>query len=176
MEIKVLEKAEGCLPKIIKKGDWIDLMLAEDVVMKAPCIKKLRKYRKDDTTERIREVTFDFKIASLGVCMEMPKGYEAMVLPRSSTFKRYGVTLANSEGVIDGLFCGNDDVWGMPLIAYRNTTIPKGTRVAQFRIQLSQKATIWQKIKWLFSSSIKIKKVNSLDNEARGGFGEGTGK
>jgi dUTPase len=56
-------------------------------------------------------------------------------------------------------------------MATRAVTIPKGTRIVQFRVQLSQKATVWQKIKWLFSGPIKIKKVDSLDNPTRGGFG-----
>lgn len=63
------------------------------------------------------------------------------------------------------------DEWKLAVIATRKVTIPKGTRIAQFRVQLSQKATWWQKIKWLFSSSIKLEKVDSLDNEERGGFG-----
>ena len=68
----------------------------------------------------------------------------------------------------------DNDEWKLAVIATRKVTIPKGTRIAQFRVQLSQKATWWQKIKWLFSSSIKLEKVDSLDNEERGGFGEGT--
>lgn len=68
-------------------------------------------------------------------------------------------------------YCGNEDEWKMPVLATRDVTIPKGTRIAQFKVQLSQKATWWQKLKWLFSSSIKIEKVASLDNPVRGGFG-----
>jgi dUTPase len=59
----------------------------------------------------------------------------------------------------------------MPALAIRNVKIPEGTRIAQFRVQLSQKATFWQKIKWLFSSGVKLEQVASLDNETRGGFG-----
>lgn len=65
----------------------------------------------------------------------------------------------------------DEDEWKMPVIAMRKTTIPKGTRIAQFKVQLSQKATAWQKIKWLFSNGIKIVYVNSLSNAKRGGFG-----
>lgn len=171
MTIKVLEKTDGCLPYIIDKGDFVDLVTAEEVTLKAPCIKKLRKFKKDDHTERIREVEFDSTLIPLGVAMKMPAGMEGILVPRSSTFKKYGIIQTNSFGEIDQSFCGEDDEWKMPVVATRNITIPKGTRIAQFRIQLSQKATIWQKIKWLFSNKIKIKKVDHLDNEVRGGFG-----
>lgn len=67
------------------------------------------------------------------------------------------------------------DEWKMPVVATRKITIPKGTRICQFRIQLSQKATVWQKIKWLFTKKAKLVQVFSLDNEERKGFGEGTG-
>lgn len=66
---------------------------------------------------------------------------------------------------------GETDEWKMPVVAYKNITIPKGERICQFRIQLSQKATIWQKLKWLFSNKIKIVEVDHLDNKPREGFG-----
>lgn len=171
MTIKVLEKTRGCMPVIIAKGDWIDLVTAEDVKLEYPCVTKLRKYRKDDHTQNIRDVEFDTAMIPLGVCMQLPKGFEAVVVPRSSTFKKYGIMQVNSEGIIDHVYCGNDDQWLMPVIAFRKTAIPKGTRIAQFRIQLSQKATVWQKFKWLFSKGIRIEKVSNLDNENRSGFG-----
>ena len=71
-------------------------------------------------------------------------------------------------------YCGNNDEWKMPVLAIRNGKIKKHERVAQFRIQLSQKATFMQKLKWLFSSKIKLTLVSELCNEDRGGFGEGT--
>lgn len=169
MEIKILEKVKGCMPKVIDKGEWIDLMLAEDVTLKAPFVKRLKNT--GDERGKVREILFDFKIASLGICVEMPKGYEALVLPRSSTFKNYGILLANSEGVIDNGYNSSDDVWGLPIVAMKEVTIPKGTRVAQFRVQLSQKATTWQKIKWLFSNNVELTQVDHLNNNTRGGFG-----
>lgn len=171
MNIKVLEKTENCFPYIIKKGDWIDLTLAEDVSLKAPCIKKLKKFRQDDQTERIRQVSFDTALASLGVCIEIPKGYEAILALRSSTPAKWGVMQTNAFGVIDNSYKGNDDIWRLPLVALRDTTIPKGTRIAQFRIQLNQKASFWQKLKWLFTSHISLKQVPSLNNPNRQGFG-----
>jgi len=174
MKIKVLEKTPGCLPFIIKKGEWVDLRLAEEVKLKAPQANKMHirnKSKEDVETIRTRDVDFDFYIALLGVAMQLPDGFEAIVVPRSSTFKKWGVTVPNSFGVIDNSYRGNKDEWKVPLLAFRKTTIPKGTAIAQFRIQLSQKATMWQKIKWLFSSSIKIESVPFLDNPNRGGFG-----
>ena len=175
MKIKVLEKTEGCMPEIIDNGDWIDLRLAEDVTLHCPKACKLHR-RKDkgkevNMEERTRDVIFDYCIAKLGIAAQIPKGYEVVVVPRSSTFRRYGILQTNSMGVIDCSYCGEDDEWGMPMVATRAVVIPKGTRIAQFRIQLSQKATVWQKIKWLFSSSVTLKKVDSLGNKNREGFG-----
>ena len=178
MTIKILEKTPGCMPEVYKVGDWYDLALAEDVELKEPVAHKMHirgKNKEDAAGVRTRDVTFDSTIAKLGVCMQIPEGYEAYVVPRSSTFKRYGILQSNSIGIIDNLYCGDGDEWGMPMIATKKVTIPKGTRVAQFRIQLSQKATAWQKIKWLFGAAPKIKRVKSLDNPTRGGFGS-TGK
>lgn len=153
MKIKVKEIVLGCMPVISPKGDWIDLKIAEDVTLK-----------KGDST-----------IVGLGVAMRLPKGMEAIVNPRSSLHKNFGVILSNSQGVIDNVYQGDDDQWGAPLIATRTTIIPRGTRVCQFRIQLSQFATRWQKIKWLFSSPVTLKKVSNLSSQGRGGFGS-TGK
>ena len=103
--------------------------------------------------------------------MQLPKGYEAYIVPRSSTFKKWGVIQANHIGIIDSTYCGDTDEWKMSVIAMQKTSIPKGKKIAQFRIQLSQKATIWQRIKWLFSTKIKFQKVDSLNNPSREGFG-----
>ena len=174
MTIKILEKTNGCFPMEFEQGDWFDLSLAEDVKLKAPQAHKMhiRNKGKEDLPEvRTRDVDFDAYIAKLGVAMELPAGYEAIVVPRSSTFKKYGIIQSNSFGVIDHSYSSDKDEWGMPMVATRAVTIPKGTRIAQFRIQLSQKATPWQKIKWLFSSKPNLVKVLSLDNKTRGGFG-----
>lgn len=61
--------------------------------------------------------------------------------------------------------------WELLIIAIRPTSIEKGTRICQFRVQLSQKATTWQKIKWLFTSGVKLVEVDDLGNDNRGGFG-----
>lgn len=173
LKIKVKKLSENVsLPKIIDKGDWIDLQCAEETTLSGPRTKNLHKCDQGkDTAYRYRDVVFDFKLIPLGVAMEMPKGFEAMVLPRSSTFKHYNFTSPHSEGVIDWSYNSNTDEWKLPALAFRNTTIPAGERICQFRIQLSQKATVWQKLKWLFSSGVELVEVDNLDNEARGGFG-----
>ena len=97
-------------------GSWIDLYVYEDVTLKAG----QRKY------------------ISLGVSMQLPEGYEALMVSRSSTFKRWGLLQTNSIGIIDNSYAGTNDIWMYPALATRNITIPKGTRICQFRIQKEQ--------------------------------------
>jgi dUTP pyrophosphatase len=125
---------------------------------------------------RTRDVDFNYRLIPLGVAMEIPDGYEAILVPRSSVFKDWGFVQTNSEGIIDGSYAGEKDEWKLPVLATRTVTIPKGTRIAQFRIQLKQQASCWQKLKWLFSSKVELKRVDHLDKPSRGGIGEGTGK
>lgn len=155
LKIKVKEITKGCMPSIIQNGDWIDLVCAEDM--------KLNITTLEDNP--------DVKYIPLGVAMQLPKGFEAIVAPRSSTPNKFGIMCANSFGVIDGCYCGNTDEWKFPVIAIRPTFIEKGCRICQFKIQLSQKATLWQKIKWLFSSGVELVKVDNLQENSRGGFG-----
>ena len=172
MKIKVLVKTNGCSPVIFKQGDFIDLVTAKDIELRGPYAKTLKKKTKNgEVIERYRDVQFDTALIPLGVCIEVPKGFESIIVPRSSTFKKLGVIETNGIGIIDQSYSSDEDEWKMPVIAMRKTTIPKGTRIAQFKVQLSQKATAWQKIKWLFSNGIKIVYVNSLSNAKRGGFG-----
>lgn len=138
---------------VLKKGDWIDLQVLEPHSLKKG----------------------DSGTLPLGVSMALPKGFEAIVAPRSSTYKVFGLTQTNSIGVIDWTYRGTDDMWRFPYYAHRDTEIDDGDRVCQFRIQLSQKATLWQKLKWLFSTGIQFQYVESLDEKSRGGFGT-TGK
>lgn len=165
IKVKRINKALE-LPEVIQKGDWIDLRAAKSVSMIAPQAGTLQK-----TAERsFRNVGLTSALIPLGVAMQLPKGFEAVVLPRSGTFKNFGVILANSQGVIDNSYCGDNDEWKFQAIALRDTEIKEGDRICQFRIQLSQKATMWQKLKWLLSSGVEIVEVNSLDNSNRGGF------
>lgn len=82
---------------------------------------------------------------------------------------------ANSIGIIDNSYQGDNDQWMLPVITLRKTSIAQNTRICQFRIQLSQKATFWQKVRWFLSSGIALTEVESLDNDSRMGLGEGTG-
>lgn len=172
LKVNVLTKGDMCLPQVIEKGDWIDLRTAEEVAFIAPHAKCLHRKKQDGTVvERYREVVFDYKIIPLGVAMRLPEGFEAVVVPRSSLYKKYGLLQANSLGVIDNTYNGDNDVWGFPAVATRSVTIPKDERICQFRIQPSQKATVWQKLKWLFSDGIELVHTDSLSDENRGGFG-----
>ena len=120
----------------ISKGDWIDLRCAEDVTLKAG----------------------EYKMISLGVAMELPKGYEAYVVPRSSTYKKYKVLLVNSMGIIDESYCGDNDEWKFLALAVEDTHIPFDERICQFRIIKHQ-------------PGIEFETVNKLGNTDRGGIG-----
>ena len=158
--MKILVKTQNSkwLPKIIDKGDWVDLCSAEEVKLDAPTAKE-------------GKVTFSKKLISLGVAMQLPPGFEAVAVPRSSTFSKFKVLLANSFGVIDNTYCGNNDIWAFNAIAFDKTVIHKGDRICQFKVQLSQKATWWQKLKWLFDSKVEFVPVDDLQNPDRHGFG-----
>lgn len=174
MTIKVKEIVRGCSPIIFDCGDWFDLTCSTDIALKAPYARtkhKKKHNKSDEDPETFRDVVFDSTLIPLGICVEVPKGYECVVVPRSSTFKKLGLLQTNHFGVIDQLYCGDKDEWKMPVVATRNITIPKGTRLCQFRVQLSQKATMWQKIKWIFSGAPKLKHVQTLGNPNRFGFG-----
>lgn len=158
------------LPFILDKGEWIDLRASQTVTLKGPQAGTLKRKECNGENISFRDVTFDVSKIPLGVAMKLPKGFEAMVLPRSGTFNTFGIILANSEGVIDNSYSGNEDEWKFQAIAFNHTTIDAGDRICQFRIQLSQKATMWQKIKWLFSSKIELIEVDNLDDNNRGGF------
>lgn len=176
MKIKIKEVTPGCMPEIIKVGDCIDLMTSEKYILKCPIIKQSVLPRNNKVIVKTNNVEFNYALLDLGVVIELPKGFEAILLPRSSTFRKWGILQTNSIGEIDQSFCGPNDIWKMPVLATRSITIPKGTPIAQFKIQLSQKATIWQKLRWLFSPKIKLVKVDELHNEDRGGLGTGSDK
>lgn len=120
----------------IKIGDFIDLRSSEDVKMGKG----------------------EFKIISLGVSMQLPSGYYAEMVPRSSTFKNYGLIMANSVGIMDESYCGDNDIWGFPAYATRDVEIKKNNRICQFRIVEKQ-------------PEIEFETVESLGNSDRGGYG-----
>lgn len=102
--------------KLNPKGDWIDLRSATDIELKKG----------------------DFKLIPLGVGMKLPSGYEAHIVPRSSTFKNFGIIQTNHQAVIDESYCGDNDQWFYPILAMRDTTISKNDRICQFRIMKKQ--------------------------------------
>ena len=122
------------------KSDWIDLRAAEEVEMKAG----------------------DFRYIDLGISVELPRGYEMIIVPRSSTYKNFGILQPNSPGVVDESYSSDEDVIKMPALAMRDTVIHVNDRICQFRIVKHQ-------------PQIEFFEVEHLDGAARGGFGS-TGK
>lgn len=170
IKVKKLNK-EIRLPHTIKVGEWVDLRASKSKIFHAPQAETLKKHVVNGETISHRDVSFDYDLIPLGVAMKLPDGFEAIVAPRSSTFKKYKVIQANSIGVIDNSYSSDTDEWMYPVISLGDTEIPEGDRICQFRIQLSQRATVWQKLKWLFTSDIEFVEVNCLSHEERGGFG-----
>lgn len=172
MKIKVKLYNGQVLPKVIRQGDWIDIYTTSPVTLEGPIANTLKRDRTNKQDISTRSVEFKPVFIDLNFAMQLPPGYEAHVLPRSSSFKRWGFILVNSKGVIDNIFHGNNDKWGAFVLPFRNETIPANRAILQFRITLSQKATMWQRIKWLFSTGkIEFVEVDDLQNESRGGFG-----
>lgn len=118
------------------KSDWIDLRAAEDVTLKAG----------------------EFKLIPLGVAMKLPSGYEAHIVPRSSTFKNFGIIQTNHQGIVDETYCGDGDQWFFPAYALRDTTIRVNDRICQFRIMEHQ-------------PTIRFDEVSALMDQDRGGIG-----
>ena len=116
MEIIKVNTHGNKLPEAIENGDWIDLRSAETVTMEAG----------------------EYRVISLGISMKLPDGYEAHVVPRSSTFKKWGILLVNGMVIIDNSYCGDNDIWGFPALAMRRTKIHEGDRICQFRIMKKQ--------------------------------------
>lgn len=164
MKIKVRLINPNCKFKFIDKGEWIDLRAAQTVELKGPFANTLNGKRDK------RDVEFDYKMIPLGFAMKLPKDFEALIVPRSGTYKNWGCIQTNHCGIVDSAFSGSNDQWCMPVLATRNATIFEGDRICQFRIQPSQKASIWTKLKWLFTNKIEFVWVDSLDDEDRGGF------
>ena len=175
MKIKVKLHNNICKLDIIKKGDWIDLKAAKTTSFNRPYAQTLKRRYKQGSEYRTRDLKFDFKLIPLGISMQLPPGFEAVVVPRSSLFLNHGLLQTNHFGVIDNTYCGDTDEWKFPAMGFFNTEIIEGTRICQFRIQLSQKASFWDKLKWLMCSGIEFVEVGDLGMYNRGGFGS-TGK
>lgn len=171
LKIKVKELTEGCMPVINENGDWVDLRSAISITIPAPQADVLKRKTVEGEKVGHRDVNIPTCYIPLGVAIELPKGFEAVINSRSSSPRKLGLFIPNGQGVIDNTYNGNDDQWHYVCSSMRETTIETGDRICQFRIQLSQKATMWQKLKWLFSSGIELIKVDNFNNENRGGFG-----
>lgn len=170
-KIKVKVLTEGCEPKIIDKGDWIDLKAAKSMVIPAAQSSTLKKKIIEGKEVNYRDVTMNTTYIPLGVAMKLPDGYEAIVASRSSGPKKLCLLIPSGIGIIDNSYSSNTDEWMYVASTMKKATIHKGDRICQFRIQLSQKATLWQRIKWLFTSGVKLEFINDLGDEARGGLG-----
>ena len=136
IKIKYFTDKIDKLEYIAGKSDWIDLRAAEDVELKAN----------------------EFKLIPLGVAMELPEGYEAHLVPRSSAFKNYGIIQTNHMAIIDNSYCGDNDQWFMPVLALRDTKINQNDRICQFRIIENQ-------------PKLSFEEVDCLNPESRAGFG-----
>lgn len=167
LKIKVKVLVPGCEPKIIDKGDWIDLKAACSVDIPAP--QAGVQFQRDNA--KYRNVEIPTVYIPLGIAMELPKGFEAIVASRSSGPKKIGVFIPSGQGIIDVSYCGNTDEWNYVCAPMREVHINQFDKICQFRIQLNQKATFWQKLKWLFSSGVEFVFVDDLNNNARGGLG-----
>ncbi|MCR5675014.1 MAG: dUTP diphosphatase [Lachnospiraceae bacterium] len=136
IRIKYFSDAIDRLEYIDNKSDWIDLRAAEEIEFKKG----------------------DWKLIPLGVAMQLPEGYEAHIVPRSSTFKNFGIIQTNHMGVIDGSYCGDNDQWYFPALAVRDTVIHVNDRICQFRIMQNQ-------------PRIDFEECKHLSDTDRGGFG-----
>lgn len=165
MKIKIKLYDGAKIPES-KVGGWFDIFMPADGKVEGIYANTLTKGRSR------RNIECPTKMVSLGFAMELPKGFEAIVAPRSSTYKNFNCNITNNLGIIEDTFMGDDDIWKANIIAYKDTEWKAGDRLFQFRIQLSQKATIWQKIKWLFwNGKVEFVPVKFLGNANRGGFG-----
>lgn len=167
MKIKVKLFEGGKMPQVNENGDLFDVFSRISTRLISP----QAGVQHQVNNMKVRDVDFKHSLIPLGFAMEIPKGFKANLYPRSSTYKKWKIILANSVGNIDSSYSGNDDEWKASVIALGNTTIEAGDKIAQFEIVPSAKATIWQKLKWLFSNKIEFIQVDSLNNADRGGFG-----
>lgn len=137
MKIKVKYLSDKIIPlSKIEQGDWIDLRASEELYLNRG----------------------DFALIPLGMAVELPKGYEAHIVPRSSTFKNFGIIQTNGMGVVDESYCGDNDQWFMPVYATRFIKINTNDRICQFRIVKKM-------------PEIEIETVDKLGNDNRGGHG-----
>lgn len=169
LKIKMRLLDPKCKPSIIEKGDWFDLYTRTETILGKNESKKI----------------------PLGICAELPEEFEAWIVLRSSTPSKYKIIMINHFGIIDYTYSGNEDEWkcpvlrtimneykiskeGLPYVEMDNEeyiTIPAYTKICQFRIFPSQKASVITKLRWLISHKVEIEYVDNLTKPNRGGFG-----
>jgi len=178
--MKIQIKYHNGASTLEQHGNWVDVYPGKEYKFKAPIINRINVNGEE-------QVIFDFQMINLKISINLPKHFEALVVPRSSTFKNQGLIQSNGIGIIDGGtnaiiglkssdkvkqgYIGDDDIWHFPAIALRETIITTDKPICQFRIQPSMNAPIWIKLKWLFNRRIKFVEVDYLSNVKRGGFG-----
>lgn len=136
IKIKYFDNEIDRIRNIEGKSDWFDLRASETVTLKAG----------------------EFALIPLGVGMILPDNFEANIVPRSSTFKNYGIIQTNCFAVIDNSYSGDNDMWRLPVYATRDVTINKNERICQFRINERQPV-------------IEFEEVAKLNDTDRGGIG-----
>lgn len=138
IRIKYLSNVYKKAPiRLVPNGDWIDLRAAQTIELSGG----------------------EYAEIPLGICVQLPHGFEAIIAPRSSLYKNYSLIVPNSIGIIDESYCGNNDEWHLPVVCLgAHTVINKGDRICQFRILRHQPAT-------------KIVTVDKLESCDRGGLG-----
>ena len=136
IKVRYISKEIEKLRYIDGKSDWVDLRSAEDVDLKAG----------------------ESRLIRLGIAVELPEGYEAHIVPRSSTYRNFGIIQTNHMGVVDHSYCGDNDEWMYPVLAMRDTHIAINDRICQFRIIKNQPA-------------LSFEEVEHLSGKERGGFG-----
>lgn len=147
LRIKYLENATKM--ERIAKGNWIDVYAYQDTFI--------------PQGERA--------MINLGFALELPKGWEGHLAPRSSTFKTWGIIQTNHVGVVDDTYIGDNDVWHMPVyclqgkeievvdgIESNGVWIRKGDKIGQFRIMEVM-------------PELEFEEVESFGNKDRNGFG-----
>lgn len=135
LKIRYHRETNPELPDVEKHGNFYDVYCNETVMLNKG----------------------DFHLLDLGISVECPEGYWLQIVPRSSTFKNWGIIQANSFGVVDTSYCGDNDIVKMPIFATRDICIPANTRICQFRLVKDIPFTICR--------------VNKLEGPDRGGFG-----
>lgn len=144
IKIKYFDGTLERLKYIDGKSDMIDLHAAEDVTMK----------------------TGEFKMIPLGVAMELPNGFEAHIYPKNNTYKEYGIVQANSVGIIDNVYCGDNDQWMYPVVAVRDTVIHKNDCICQFRVVRNQPEVIFEEVQELQGKNSGRDKAPSINADA----------